>query len=289
MIEATLSEFLRSKRSKNTREAYERDLRQFFEEVAPNKSIDQIDESDLMSFEELERNRDRSTATIYRKLAAVKSLLTYAHRKGLIDKNPGVSFQLVKVSHNRNEKILSVEDVQKIIDAAGDSLVDQVLLGLLYDAKLRVSEAIGLQWKHLTPRPDKDSGQVFVVGKGDKPRHVLLSDGLYKRLIAIRGESDKENWVFPSSRKLGSHITRVHAWKKVRDYTKIAGVPYEVSCHWLRHSGASHQLDGGAPISTIQSELGHSDLKTTSIYIHARPDIGGAEYSTIVYRSKSND
>jgi integrase/recombinase XerD len=159
-------------------------------------------------------------------------------------------------------------------NAAGAAIRDRALLELLYAAGLRVSEAIGLDRDDLS----LDGGFVRVIGKGDKERMVPVGDvaiAWITRYLAW----PREDWlqaaaegvprggaVFITSR--GGRLTRQHAWTAVKDAARAAGLADRVSPHTLRHSFATHLLEGGADLRVVQELLGHASISTTQLYTH---------------------
>jgi len=158
--------------------------------------------------------------------------------------------------------------------AAGGVIRDRALLELLYAAGLRVSEAIGLDRDDLS----LDGGFVRVIGKGDKERMVPVGDVAIE-WIARYLAWPREDWlhvaagslvrggpVFVTSR--GRRLTRQHAWSAVKDAARAAGLADRVSPHTLRHSFATHLLEGGADLRVVQELLGHASISTTQLYTH---------------------
>ena len=119
-------------------------------------------------------------------------------------------------------------------------------------------------------------GQVTVLGKGGKTRAVLLQPGLWRELVALRGDAPDGAPVFRSRR--GGHLTPKAVHEAVKAAGRRAGLPAGVSAHWLRHAHASHALDRGAPIHLVQATLGHVSVATTGKYLHARPNDSSGRY-----------
>jgi site-specific recombinase XerD len=138
-----------------------------------------------------------------------------------------------------------------------------------YDGALRASEIASLTWSQVFPR-DSGEVQLAVVGKGDKPRHVLLPAATAKSLLAMRGDASTSDRVFPITERRINYILKA--------IVKRAGGNPGTSPHWLRHAHASHAIDNGAPITLVSQTLGHADLKTTSVYAHARPNESSSRF-----------
>ncbi|MHB2205604.1 tyrosine-type recombinase/integrase [Methylobacterium sp. CM6257] len=151
---------------------------------------------------------------------------------------------------------------------------NRVLLTVLYSGGLRISEACGLRWRDLAIRDT--AGQATVFGKGGKTRAVLLSAATWKVLGALRDQAGPEETVFRSRKGGALDPSAVH--RAVKAAAARAGLPPEVSAHWLRHAHASHALDRGAPIHLVQATLGHASVATTGRYLHARPSESSAPF-----------
>ena len=140
-----------------------------------------------------------------------------------------------------------------------------------YFGGLRVSEISSLTWVQVIPR-ETGEVQLALIGKGDKERHVLIPAEIAKGLLALRGDAPPSARVFP--------ITERRINQLIKAAAKRAKVNPEASAHWFRHAHASHAIDNGAPITLVSQTLGHADLKTTSVYAHARPNESSSRYSS---------
>ncbi len=260
-------------RSPHTQRAYAADVASFGSFV--EKPLFQVALGDLQAFaDSLERLSPASRA---RRLNAVKSLLGFAQRIGYLAFNVAAPVRTPTVKDVRAERILSEAQVQRML-ALEPSSRNHALLRLLYAAGMRVSEACALQWKDAQERGE--AGQVAVYGKGGKTRVVLLSADTWRKLVALRGEAEAEDPVFPS-RKRGGPLDPSQVLRIVRSAAKRAGIEAEVSPHWLRHAHASHALERGAPIHLVQVTLGHASVATTGRYLHARPSDSSARYLAV--------
>jgi integrase/recombinase XerC len=137
---------------------------------------------------------------------------------------------------------------------------DKILFQLIYAGGLRVSEAVGLKAADI----DFTQGTLMVVGKGDKERRIYLKPFVLKQLQQYSTENGLDGYLFPG--RGHGHITARNAQMRFKEYVRKAGLPEHVSPHTLRHSIAVHYLIGGAPITFVQSLLGHESLATTGIY-----------------------
>lgn len=209
-----------------------------------------------------------------RRLAAVKSLLSFGHRLGLLTVDVGRPLRLPAVRNTLAERIITEGETHRLI-ALEPSPRNRALLKLLYVAGVRVAELCGLRWRELQERDD--GGQITVHGKGGKTRVILLPASIWRELEERRGEAGPDVPVFPS-RKWGGHLDPSQVLRIVRAAARRAGIAGDVSPHWLRHAHASHALDRGAPIHLVQTTLGHASVATTGKYLHARPSDSSSRY-----------
>ena len=142
---------------------------------------------------------------------------------------------------------------------------------------MRVSELVSLTWGQVIKR-DRGEAQLSIVGKGDKAREVLVPAAIAGPLLASRGDAPASAPVFASVRNPGHALTERAVNFIVKEAAKRAGINPAASIHWLRHAHASHAMDNGAPITLVSATLGHADLKTTSVYAHARPGESSGRY-----------
>ena len=138
-----------------------------------------------------------------------------------------------------------------------------------YYGGLRVSELASLTWDEIIPRENGEV-QIAVIGKGDKPRHVLLPSDVATRLLALRDGALAKASVFGIKEREINYL--------IKRTANRASVNEAASAHWFRHAHASHAIDNGAPITLVSQTLGHADLKTTSVYAHARPNESSSRF-----------
>lgn len=256
-----------------TQERYRRTARRFL--ASANKPLHLITLADIqgwhLTLKELSPSSQRTA------IATIKSLLSFAHKIGVIENNVGLSMREPKAKDCLNERILSEAEVQAMI-ALETNPRNRAILRALYSGGLRVSELCQLRWKDLKAR--NESGQVTVLGKGQKTRTVLLPLSVWNEIHQLRGDSGADDPVFQSREgdDLGKHLDRTQVYRIVAAAAKRAGIEGKVSPHWLRHSHASHSLEHGAPLHLVQATLGHASLATTSRYLHARPNDSSSLY-----------
>ena len=259
--------------SRHTVRAYERIGRRFLEALAAaGTDLRRARVDDVQTALEAMRIKGdgsaSSAATVNTYVAAVKALLNFAHQVGFTRFNAAPLIKLRKVPRMISQRLLSDVDTQLLIRAARPGR-DRLMLEVGYFGALRVSELAGLTWSQIIPRVTGEA-QLAIVGKGDKPRNILIPADLAADLLKLRGDAWGVARVFPISERRINYILKATA--------KRVGINPAVSAHWLRHAHASHAIDEGAPITLVSQTLGHADLKTTSIYAHARPNDSSSRY-----------
>ena len=259
-------------KSRHTRRYYQKDARRFLEFVG--KPLVQVTLADIQAFSDSLEASNLERSSQGRILSAVKSLLAFGNRLGLLPVNVGAPLKTPSAKNTLAERILSEPEVQKMIFMELNPR-NQAILRLLYAAGLRVSELCGLRWRDLQARGDA-GGQINVYGKGGKTRVVLVPPTTWKDAIALKGNAKQNQPVFRSRK--GGHLDPSQIMRIVRAAAKRAGIEGNVSPHWLRHAHASHALDRGAPIHLVQATLGHASVATTGRYLHARPQDSSARY-----------
>ncbi len=260
-------------KSRNTVDAYRRDVEYFLAFIS-GKPLQAVTLNDLQHYADALKQMRRAPTTVSRRLSAVKSLLTYGARIGYLAVNAGAAFKLPKLEDDLADRILSEEQVLRLIEATVGER-NRVMLRFLYETGCRVSELVDLNWKNLRPR--EVGGQIRLFGKGSKTRVVLVSQQLWDDLLKLRGGSKEHEPVFQSYRS-GKRLRRSDVYDQVSLAAKRAGIPGQISPHWLRHAHASHSIERGAPIHLVQATLGHSSIQTTGKYLHARPSDSSGLY-----------
>lgn len=260
-----------------TVEAYQKDLFEgidFFSSTL-NKSDEFLEPGDidsrlLRSFLSHLQKRLLSRATIARKLAAWRSFFRFLHREKFIPNNP-----LFKMANPKQEKrlpkFLYQDEAKQLVESPGDTVLgirDRSLLELLYATGIRVSELVSLDLTQL----DLNRGYLRVMGKGSKERLVPLHDQAVKVMEAYLNVSRPKlanrdcTAVFVNYK--GSRISDRAVRKILANYCQRAGLKSTISPHVIRHSFATHLLDNGADLRSVQELLGHVSLSTTQVYTH---------------------
>jgi integrase/recombinase XerD len=261
---------LAARRSPRTVDAYRRDLVRLSAYVA--KPLASVTVEELERYTAQMRADGLSVATIARRTAAARSFYRHQQLLGARTDNPAAAVALPR-RPRQLPKTLSPGEVERLIDAARGtqprSLRDQALVELLYGAGLRVSEAVGLERAGV----DLDERFVRVLGKGDKERVAPIgrhaADALRRYLGRGRPYLDRRHRPELFLNAQGGPLTRAGAFLILRKLAEKAGLdPARVHPHILRHSFATHLLEGGADLRSVQEMLGHADLSTTELYTH---------------------
>ena len=259
--------------SSNTIKAYEIDCSAFINWVEKEFDLDilNIKESHIRKYITYFHNRNLSNSTINRKLSALKHFFLFLNKKKFISSNPIASFSGPK-NLKTLPKSISVIDVNTLIKAPDCStfigLRDRAMLELLYATGVRISELINLQYSNI----DLNRSLIKVMGKGNKERMIPFGDNALfwlREYIKFRRKNNlslnSRDFFISQQRK---KITRQAFWHRIKLYLNKTGLSQEVSPHTLRHAFATHLLNNGADLRSVQMLLGHSDLSTTQIYTH---------------------
>ena len=218
--------------------------------------------------------------TLRRRAASIRGFYRFCYAEGLIETDLAGRFAIPRQSRMLPE-VLTVEEVEQLLAQKGDEspvdLRDRALLELLYASGLRISEAVGLDLDDI----DLDDALVKVIGKGDKERQVPVGEvavaWLRRYLADVRpalsaaAHSGHRDWhhggpLFLSVR--GERLDRRRAWEMLVAAARSAGLKQGISPHTLRHSFATHLLEGGADLRIVQELLGHASINTTQLYTH---------------------
>lgn len=260
--------------SSHTLEAYARDLKDFqtFLQKEGGITPEEAGTEDILLFLEELKRRGLSSRTLARKLSALKSFYRFLELEERIEHNPLLLIEGPRLPRNL-PKVLSVEEVERLLSAPDLStpqgLRDRAMLETLYATGMRVSELVRLTFAQL----NLSAGFVRIFGKGKRERLVPLGDLAREYLERYLREArpllcgGKETPYVFLNRK-GDPLTRQRFWQIIRDYARRAGITREISPHVLRHSFATHLLQGGADLRSVQMMLGHASLSTTQIYTH---------------------
>ncbi len=260
--------------SRNTLDAYRRDLAQFVLWLKQQQGKDLLaaDHGDLQGYLAFQFKKKVRASSAARLLSSLKRFFRWSQRQNRVTVDPTLNIDTPKLPRNL-PKSLTEADVEKLL-AAPDVATprgerDRAMFETLYASGLRVSELVTLKM----PQVSQDMGVVRVLGKGSKERLVPLGEeslAWVKRYVAVArpallaGQASDDLFVTAQ----GGAMTRQSFWQIIKRYALQAGLKTSISPHVLRHAFATHLLNHGADLRVVQLLLGHSDISTTQIYTH---------------------
>lgn len=260
--------------SHNTIVSYRSDLNQFLSFISM-KGIDRIEgvlRTHISDFIKERSKQGFSAKTMHRSLSAIRRFFWFLRKEGMISVCPASDIDLPRVE-KRLPKYACVLEIDALLDKPAQDNVrglrDAAMIAVLYASGLRVSELVNLKMDDV----DLMRGYLRTVGKGQKERLVPLNEKA-QSLIAhylqlsrpkLLGENESDRLFI---RRDGFAISRQSVWKIIKKYGQLCGLSEDFSPHKIRHSFATHLLEGGVSLRALQLMLGHSDLATTEIYMH---------------------
>ena len=265
--------FIEKGLSKNTVNAYKSDILDAFKWALDNYkiSLKKIKSHEIEQYIAFLFNQELKSNTVNRKISSLKAFFIYLYKRGLIEDNPVGDIQTPK-QEKKLPISISENDVEILLNAPKeDSFIgsrDKAMLELLYATGIRVSELINLKFSDI----DLSRSIIKVLGKGSKERLVPFGESAneYLRIYFERRLERNINRsiqnIFVNTR--GIKISREAFWHRIKIYSKEIPSNINISPHTLRHAFATHLLNRGADLRSVQLLLGHSDLSTTQIYTH---------------------
>jgi integrase/recombinase XerD len=279
MMEQLLDQFLHyliveKGLSKNTIEAYSHGLTRFLNHLREKgvQDIREVGKFHIRGFLLALRRKNLNTKSIVRDLVAIRTFFRFLIQEGVLESNPGEELESPKVAKTLPE-ILTLKEIEQILEQPNLQtplgIRDRAMLEILYATGMRVSELTRLPIHQV----NLEGGYVLLYGKGSKERVVPLGSEAMKwvtvylktaRGILSKGKEDPSLFINRS----GKGMSRQRFWKSLKDYARKAGLRKRISPHLVRHSFASHLLERGADLRSVQMMLGHVDISTTQIYTH---------------------
>ncbi|SFA72690.1 tyrosine recombinase XerD subunit [Lentibacillus halodurans] len=262
--------------SDNTLKSYQRDLKnymQYIEKVSLKSGWNEIGRPDIMGFLHKLKEDGKSPATLARTISSIRSFHHFLIREQLVDHDASIHIETPK-KERKLPAALSSQDVDALLKIDGNTpliIRNKAMLELMYATGLRVTELVSLKVSdlHLT------MGFVRCVGKGSKERIVPLGDVAKKtvdnylqnaREGLVKRRRQDQNALFVNQH--GRPLSRQGFWKILKGIARDAGIQKQITPHTLRHSFATHLLENGADLRSVQEMLGHADISTTQIYTH---------------------
>ena len=260
----------------HTRQSYRNDLERYLRFMQDeSKEIDSIQAGDIRRFVSALHETGLEASTLARNISAIRSLHKFLLAERMLGTNPAETVRQPKQAKNL-PNVLSVEEVFRLLDAPLKKqppgkfvLRDKAILEFLYAAGVRVSELVNLQQQNLY----LEAGFVRIFGKGSKERLVPVGESATAWITRYRNElrtgmisKESHDTLFLNAR--GKKLSRMAVYLIVREYAVLAGINREISPHTLRHTFATHLLEGGADLRAVQEMLGHRSILATQIYTH---------------------
>jgi len=259
--------------SPNTVQSYRRDIRKFTEYILRiKKGLKDVDRNTIADFLMYLKDQGLSATSIARNLAALKTFWKFLVTERIVSENIAAIVETPRVWKNIPD-ILNRDEVDKLLEAPSGrrwmGIRDRAILELMYATGMRVSEVSGLKKSGI----NLEAGFVRCFGKGGKERIVPLGGKARKAITRYIEDSreklrekTRDDHLFLS--RLGKSLSRQSVWKMIQKYASEAGIKKHITPHMLRHSFATHLLEGGAELRGVQQMLGHADISTTQIYTH---------------------
>ncbi len=258
--------------SKNTLESYRRDLNKFTAYLSKLDVNDPalVGKTEINGFLMVLKNNNSASSTISRTIASLRSFFTFLVQEGYLDNNPALDLESPKIE-KKLPRVLTTDEIDRLLGqpklAEHKGLRDKAMLELLYASGIRVSELIDLNLSDFDPLV----GYLRCRGKGQKERIVPIGSvainyvneymsGARSRLCKSNGETA----LFVNQH--GNRMTRQGFWKILKKYALKSNINGEITPHTIRHSFATHLLENGADLRSVQEMLGHSDITTTQVY-----------------------
>ena len=260
--------------SKNTIEAYSHGLGRFLNHLREKgvQEMRDVGKFHVRGFLLMLRKRNLSTKSIVRNLVAIRTFFRFLIQEGILESNPVEELESPKVAKTLPE-ILTLREIEQLLEQpnlqTSLGIRDRAMLEILYATGMRVSELTHLPIHQV----NLEGGYVLLYGKGSKERIVPLGSEamkwitLYLKTAREKLAKGKESPMLFINRS-GKGMSRQRFWKSLKDYARRAGLRKRITPHLLRHSFASHLLERGADLRSVQMMLGHVDISTTQIYTH---------------------
>ena len=272
--------------SSNTIDAYKRDLYSFFNYV--NKKYNNISKEDIINYIKY-LNSELNPKSVNRHIVTLKNYFNFLEKNSMININPCENITGLKTKKSI-PRVLSEEDIDKLLDINPKNAFEyrnKSMLELMYSSGLRVSELLNLNVNDI----DFDLNIVRIFGKGSKERIMPINEiatsflydyiNIYRKTLLKNKVNDI---LFLNSR--GEKLSRQGFFKILKEIAREKGIKKELSPHTLRHSFATHLLNHGADLRSIQTMLGHENIETTQIYTHVSNNMVKEEYESAHPRSK---
>ncbi|AUM95682.1 TPA: site-specific tyrosine recombinase XerD [Clostridium botulinum] len=268
IIENYIKDLQKKNLSKNTLEAYRRDVEKFSEFVkGREEKILSVDTVTIMAFVQYLQREGRAISSIVRNIVSIRNFYKYLIKKNMVSEDPTLGYEIPKIERTI-PKILSIEEVDKLLnspDSSKKGLRDKAMLELMYATGVKITELLNLNIYDINLKFN------YIKCRGSKKRERIIPIGSYavkclKNYLEVRPAINVYNLDYLFLNLKGTQMTRQGFWKIIKFYAKEASIDKEIDSYTLRHSFAVHLLQNGADIKSVQELLGHKDLAATQIY-----------------------
>jgi len=268
IIENYIKDLQKKNLSKNTLDAYRRDMEKFRDFVSSREEkILSVDTVTIMAFVQYLQKQGQANSSIVRNIVSIRNFYKYLIKKNIVSEDPTLGYEIPKIERNI-PKILSVEEVDKLLNSPNSSkkgLRDKAMLELMYATGVKITELLNLDIYDINLKFN------YIKCRGSKKRERIIPIGSYavkclKNYLEVRPIINAYNLDYLFLNLKGTQMTRQGFWKIIKFYAKEASIDKEIDSYTLRHSFAVHLLQNGADIKSVQELLGHKDLAATQIY-----------------------
>ncbi|KAB3537404.1 site-specific tyrosine recombinase XerD [Alkaliphilus pronyensis] len=276
-METIINDFIKylsneRKLSSNTLESYKRDINQFHDYLNTIKasSLIKTNKTTVITYLIHMQNTGKAISTVSRNLASIRCFFQYLLMKNIISQDPTLNLESPK-SEKKLPSILTLKEIDILLsqpqDKTSKGLRDKAMLELIYATGIRVSELISLDVE------DVNLDMEYIKCKGNNKERVIPIGSIALKELKTYLTEYRKDFVKPSSDNSlflncqGQRLTRQGFWKIIKTYTKKANIDKKITPHTLRHSFATHLIQNGADLKSVQEMLGHSDISTTQKYM----------------------
>lgn len=269
LVNKYISHLMNKGLSKNTLDAYLRDVNRFLDFLKERKEdIFDVEEVTIMAYVQSLQKSRKANSSIVRNIVSIRNFYKFLYKKGYIDEDPVINYELPKVKRNI-PKILTVEQVESLLNAPDISsekgIRDKAMLEVMYATGVKVTELLNMTMF------DVNLKLSYIKCRGSKNKERIIPIGRYAvdcldKYFNIRPNINVYNLDYLFLNLKGVQMTRQGFWKIVKKYAKIADIKKSINSYTLRHSFAVHLLQNGADMKSVQELLGHKDLSATQIY-----------------------